>query len=151
MARCNSRRPSRCAESHVRATLGHSNAGDPLNMNTLTIAAAYRDLHEWVMSLPWVVERPARFASEVRTFAVECEPLERCRLWLITGMSSTNGLAVIVPAEAARDVEASGLGRAVAPMPPYNTLVALTDIAARDAHCVEKMVLVGYSHAMGSI
>src|SRR6478672_6630004 len=35
-------------------------------------------MHEWVLSLPWVVERPDDdTAPGVRYFAVDCEPLDR--------------------------------------------------------------------------
>jgi hypothetical protein len=48
---------------------------------------AFDDFHEWVLSLPWVVERPYALATPgVRGFGVECEPLDRRQLWLLTGL-----------------------------------------------------------------
>src|SRR3954467_3053467 len=36
----------------------------------------FDDFHEWVLSLPWVVERPVDPENpEMRSFAVDCEPL----------------------------------------------------------------------------
>ena len=49
-------------------------------------SGAFDDLHEWVLSLPWVVERPYSLATPgVRAFTVACEPLGRQSLWLLTG------------------------------------------------------------------
>jgi hypothetical protein len=43
-------------------------------------------LHAWVLSLPFVVERPrARNHYGVRLFGVDCKPLRRRRTWLMTG------------------------------------------------------------------
>jgi hypothetical protein len=109
----------------------------------------FTDLHDWVLSLPWVVERTGSAgAPEVRTFAVDCEPLGRRQLWLVTGLAMTNELAVIVPESAARLLEASGVGRTISVMPAVNALVALTDGAAGDPQLVEEVVLAGYCHAM---
>ena len=45
------------------------------------------DVHEWVLGLPWVVERPTDGTRpDVRLFAVDCEPLQRRQLWLVTGL-----------------------------------------------------------------
>ena len=42
---------------------------------------AFDNLHEWVLSLPWVVERPFNVGTPgVRSFAVDCEPLGRKQL-----------------------------------------------------------------------
>ena len=48
---------------------------------------AYRDVREWVLSLPWVVERPTDGSRPgVRLLAVDCPPLGRRQLWLVTGL-----------------------------------------------------------------
>jgi hypothetical protein len=71
-------------------------------------APSPHDLHEWVRSLPWVVERPYAVGTPgVRSFAVDCEPLGRDQLWLITGLPHRAhdgglGISVIVPRHAWR-------------------------------------------------
>src|ERR1700693_1191755 len=68
---------------------------------------ALDDFHGWLLSLPWVVERPYGLDTPgVRSFGVDCEPLGRRQLWLITGLqrhvdTDGIGLAVIVPTDTA--------------------------------------------------
>ena len=68
-------------------------------------------------SLPWVVERSYNVGTPgVRSFAIDCEPLDRRRLWLVTGLqlglqADSVGIAVIVPFETASAVEDAGWGR----------------------------------------
>ena len=106
------------------------------------------DLHQWVLSLPWVVEWPYSVGTcGVRSFAVECEPLGCRQLWLLTGMQRSN-IAVIVPVEAARVIEDVGWGLPVSPMPSGHVLMMpSTDVTARPRD-VEALVLSAYSHAM---
>ena len=113
-----------------------------------TVRTRSADLHEWVLSLPWVVEWPYALGIEgVRTFAVECEPIGRRQLWLLTGMQRSN-IAVIVPVEAARVIEDVGWGLPVSPMPSGHVLMMpSTDVTARPRD-VEALVLSAYSHAM---
>src|SRR5271166_5634908 len=79
--------------------------------------AAFDDLHDWVLSLPWVVERPYNLDTPgVRCFGVDCEPLGRRQLWLMTGLygrstGSSPSLTVIVPQVAAHEIEDAGWGR----------------------------------------
>ena len=41
--------------------------------------------HQWVLNLPWVVNGPTvSTRPRVRSFAVDCEPLDRRRMWLLT-------------------------------------------------------------------
>ena len=48
------------------------------------------NVYEWILSLPWVVERPDGVgAPGVRTFAVDGEPLDLRQLWLNTGLRGT--------------------------------------------------------------
>ena len=115
---------------------------------------AFDDLHAWVLSLPWVVERPYSLATPgVRTFGVNCEPLGRRQLWLLTGLqqqleSDGFGLAVIVPVEAAGEIEATGWGRCVALMPAGHALVAVCGDALDQRAELEALVLAAYSYAM---
>jgi len=45
------------------------------------------ELHEWVLSLPWVVERSFSLGTPgVRAFAADCGVLGIRRLWMITGL-----------------------------------------------------------------
>lgn len=115
---------------------------------------AFDDFHDWVLSLPWVVERPYSLATPgVRTFGVDCEPLGRRQLWLLTGLqqqldSDGIGLAVIVPADVADELEAIGRGRCVAPMPARHALVAVDgDMIGLRAER-EALVLTAYGCAM---
>jgi hypothetical protein len=89
----------------------------------------------------------------VRCFGVECEPLAPRRLWLITGLprefdTQRFGFAVIVPAVVADDIEDSGSGRIVSPMPGCHALVTVraNSIVSRDA--LEALVLTAYGCAM---
>src|SRR3954447_11906327 len=114
----------------------------------------FADFHEWVLSLPWVVERPYSPATPaVRTFGVDCEPLSRRQLWLLTGLQQQLetdgfGLAVIVPTDVADEIQAGGAGRCVAPMPARHAMVALSgDMVGQRAE-LEALVLTAYGYAM---
>jgi hypothetical protein len=128
-----------------------SNRRQPAAVTTST--PGFDGFHEWVLSLPWVVERPYALATPgVRCFDVDCPPLGRRRKWLLTGFrsvgSSRLGLAVIVPVDVARYHQERGWGRALAPMPPRHALVTVDDeyVAPRDA--LEAFVLDTYDYAM---
>jgi len=104
--------------------------------------------HQWVLSLPWVVERPYSLGTPgVRAFAVECAPLGRRELWLLTGLP-LRGIAVLVPCEAARAIEDAGWGRPVSPMPAGRVLVAASEHATAQVSSAEALVLSAYSCAM---
>jgi hypothetical protein len=115
---------------------------------------AFDDLHEWVLSLPWVVERPYSVGTPgVRSFGVDCEPLGRRQLWLITGLqraSTSDGIsvAIIVPAEVADEIETTGWGRSLAPMPGRLTMVAVYSDAAGLRADLEALVLTAYGYAL---
>ena len=115
---------------------------------------AFDDFHEWILSLPWVVERPPSLAAPgVRTFGVDCEPLGRRQLWLLTGLqqqleSDGFGMAVIVPSDVAAEVEAVGWGRCVAPMPARHAMVAVYGDTLGQRAELEAFVLTAYGYAM---
>jgi hypothetical protein len=115
---------------------------------------AFGDLHEWVLSLPWVVERPYSLATPgVRSFGVDCEPLGRRQLWLITGFpraeeSEEVAVAVIVPADVAGEIETAGWGRSLAPMPGRHAMVAVYGDALARRPELEALVLTAYSCAL---
>jgi hypothetical protein len=109
-------------------------------------------MHEWVLSLPWVVERPDDASTpDVRCFAVDCEPLDRRQVWLLTGLTAdnnTSGIAVLLPLEAAAEIEGLGLGHVFALLSDKHVLVALTAGAAKRRECIEAVVLTAYGCAM---
>lgn len=114
---------------------------------------ALADLHAWILSLPWVVERPNVLGVPgVRCFGVDCEPLERRQLWLITGMQphlAGEGidLAVIVPAAVGHDLENTGWARVAAPMPRCHVLAMLHAPSMVNRHDLEGLVLTAYDCA----
>jgi hypothetical protein len=116
-------------------------------------APAFGDFHDWVLSLPWVVERSHSLATPgVRSFAIDCEPLGRRQLWLVTGLHEhlkigSRDAAVILPLEAARSIENAGRGRALVPMPGQNVLMAVPCGGAGREE-IEAITLVAYSYAM---
>ena len=103
--------------------------------------------HRWILSLPWVVERPFVGAPRVRTFAVECEPLGIRQVWLVTGHTNGQGVAVIVPVALADDLETAGRVRTVAPMPVDHVLARVSEEVAADD--LERIVIAAYSCAIG--
>jgi hypothetical protein len=111
-------------------------------------------LHEWVLSLPWVVERPFSLETPgVRCFAVDCEPLGRRQLWLVTGLDNNRGtsgpgITVLVPRQAANAIESTGHGRAVAPMPDGHALVTMDASSCQQPQEVEALLLNAYCYAM---
>ena len=115
---------------------------------------ALDDFHKWLLSLPWVVERPYSLDTPgVRCFAVDCEPLGRRQLLLITGLPrhvdvDGMGLAVIVPTDAAYDLEDVGRGRIMAPMPGGHALVTLYGESIDDCQDLEALALTVYCYAM---
>jgi hypothetical protein len=105
------------------------------------------DFHRWILSLPWVVERPYSLSTPgVRAFAVDCEPLARRRMWLVSGLRDGCGVSVIVPAETARQLELLGFTAPVAPMPPGHVLVCVRDDV--DEASLDLVVLEAHSRAL---
>ena len=117
-------------------------------------ARAFEDFHDWLLSLPWVVERPYSLGTPgVRAFAIDCEPLGRRQLWLVTGLrgrldAEGMGLAVILPTEAAVELERGGWGRSLLPMPGGHALVSMNGDTVNGRQDVELLVLTAYGYAM---
>ena len=117
-------------------------------------APAFEGFHEWVLSLPWVVERPHSVATPVvRSFAVDCEPLDRRQLWLITGLQQPScadrvSIAVIVPIETAEAIEDSGWGERLAPIPAGHVLVTASRETGDRRREVEALTLTAYGCAL---
>jgi hypothetical protein len=113
--------------------------------------SAFADIHDWILSLPWVVERP--FSPGIRCFGVECEPLGRSRLWLVTGMqrqfdAAGVGMAVIIPTEVAAELERADRGFVVSPMPRRQALMVVRAESFTPTQELEAIVLTAYSCAM---
>jgi hypothetical protein len=112
------------------------------------------NFHEWLLSLPWVVERPYSLDTPgVRCFGIDCALLGRRQLWLITGLQrhadiDGMGLAVILPTDAAHELETVGRGRIVAPMPVRHALVAVYGESLNGRQELEAFALTAYTFAM---
>jgi hypothetical protein len=110
------------------------------------------DFFTWVLSLPWVVERPFELSPGVRSFAIDCAPLGLRRLWMVTGFgadsSDARRISVILPDHAARAVENAGWGRPIAKMPAGHVLVGIASDSDSTVVDVEALVLTGYRYAM---
>jgi len=99
--------------------------------------------HDWILSLPWVVERPCvSDVHGVRTFAVDCDPLGIRRLWLVTGLPHGCGIALIIDDTRANFYEVAGLATPIAAMPGNHTMIGLTDGLRKTA--LERAVLDVY-------
>jgi len=100
--------------------------------------------HGWILSLPWVVERPYAVGIRgVRAFAVDCQPLDIRRMWLVTGLSHGRGIAVIVDNSRADRYEAAGMATPITPMPAHHTMIRLSvDLGEID---LEYLILDVYS------
>ena len=111
-------------------------------------------IHRWVLSLPWVIERPFGCgAPEVRSFAVDCEPLGLRRMWLVTGIRTntvreSDDVAVILPRPMATAAEHTGSGRVLASMSTDHVLVA--PCASSAVIDTQRLILAAYNHAMSS-
>ena len=136
-----SRRPSRRRAKQQRNALESSR-----------LQLGSRDFYAWVLGLPWVVERPYELAPGVRTFAVDCPPLDIRRLWLVTGFGSAGvdvpQVSVIVPTEVSSAVEDAGWGRPIVSMPAGHVLMGIGAESASAPVDVEALVLTGYRYAM---
>jgi hypothetical protein len=122
------------------------------------VKPAFGEVVEWVLSLPWVVERPVdvRWPS-VRVFAIDCPPLDRRRMWLMTGFAKPtpdgktygSDLAAVMPVEAGGDADAAGWEvHETAPLPADHVLMTLAPDAVHDRADIEAFVLAAYSYAM---
>jgi hypothetical protein len=110
---------------------------------------AYKELDDWVLSLPWVVERPDDARSPgVRVYGVDCPPLGRRRIFLLTGLGAhgerdPKGVAGVLPERAARAATDDGWAVREETLPAGHVLVTL-----RDDTDVEALVLAAYGYAM---
>jgi hypothetical protein len=112
------------------------------------------DIQEWVLGLPWVVERSPSANSHMRVFAVDCKPLRRRQVWLITGYSATpregSDVAVVMPRFAPEVAQAARWEvHAEASLPAGHVLVSLGPNAPRRPRDIEAFLLAAYSYAIG--
>src|SRR5262249_55835405 len=120
----------------------------------ITPAGDLEGIHQWVLSLPWVVERPRDAnAPKARTFAVDCEPLGYRRIWLGTGLPDQGGSggrdrAGGPPARASGLGVADGEGQCVAFLHGGHVLVDLSTNPARPTTEVERLLWDAYGYAM---
>jgi hypothetical protein len=130
----------------------------PRTSSHIELAPAFSDIHEWVRSLPWVVEEStdARWPG-IRAFVVDCPPLDRHRFLLAshpagqTAFGQTYGihLAAIMPIEASDDAEAARWNvHNALPLAAGNALVTIGGEVMRERDAVEAFVLAAYSYAM---
>jgi len=101
-------------------------------------------IHEWVTSLPWVIEESLDLAVPgVRVFAIDCEPLARHRIWLITGLRREDDICVVLPFDDAIDAEEAGTASLLFPLTAGCVVVGLDEEPA-----LEAIVLDAYGYAM---
>jgi hypothetical protein len=109
-----------------------------------------------VLSLPWVVERPARQRpSGPRHFAVNCKPTGCRRIWLTTGPVGDHGdrqeltIAVVLPIELSSISESAGWGVATGKLPAGHVVVTFQHSEEPGAsERLEAMLLTAYSYAL---
>ena len=111
-------------------------------------------LRRWVVSLPWVVERPPfRDRPELRCFAIDCEPLGLRRVWALVGsLSGQTGVGgaahVVLPNWLADDTQSSGEGTIALPLGEQHALVSLHPVANPNRiERLHSLLLMAYASA----
>ncbi len=140
----------------MSSTLGHMirRRKAARTFRTSAPTGGFADFHEWVLSLPWVVERPHSCGTpRVRTFGVDYEPLDRHRIWLITGLHKPSevdavGLAVIIPDDAADAIVEAGWAYRWAPISAGHVLMRASDESAIRPKGPNCFAIAAYSYAM---
>jgi hypothetical protein len=126
--------------------------GYPSRSPTDDPASVLDGLCRWASSLPWVVELPGGAGtSGAQLLAVDCAPLARRQVWLVTidrgpHRSTAGALAVVLPARSAAEVDSAGTARRIATLPADHALMQVS----RDASLsdIESLVLTAYAYAM---
>jgi hypothetical protein len=106
--------------------------------------------------LPWVVERPGTpEAPRLRWFAVDCPPLGRRQLWLLTGAlggiaADEFGVHVVLPTPAADRLAHAGEGSLFAPVGGRHHLVSvrLDETERAETARLERILLLGYEASL---
>lgn len=103
--------------------------------------------HDWILSLPWVVERSyVAGVRGVRAFAIDCRPLDIRRMWLVTGLRHDRAIALIVDNSQAEAYEVAGVATPITPMPALHTMIGLSeDLGETD---LERVILEVYGRLL---
>jgi hypothetical protein len=121
------------------------------------VIAAMERLNSWLLGLPWVVERPGLAdVPGLRWFAIDCEPLGRRRLWVLTGPLGDMApkwlcVTVVLPASTALGIVDDGDGALTARIGDQHWLVSLRIDTTNEANAarLEKVLLIGYDASFG--
>jgi hypothetical protein len=115
---------------------------------------ARQQLHRWMLSLPWVIERPGMVtAPGLRWFAVDCRPLAIRRVWALTGALDDSGsmwdVHLVLPRAAATSVLVFAEAELTDPITASHCLVTLpAGPRRRPAQQLEQLLLVAYAAAL---
>jgi hypothetical protein len=120
------------------------------------LPASIERLHSWLLGLPWVVERPGMAeAPGLRWFAVDCAPLGRRRLWLLTG--ALDGIPinrpvvhVVLPTPTAHCVARAHSSSVVSAIVGGHDLVSIPidDDQSPDDAGLQHVLLLGYEASL---
>jgi len=118
-------------------------------------ASELAGLSAWILGLPWVTER-AEFpqAPGVRCFAVDCEPLDRNRTWILVGDIDWHGakdqrITLVLAEELALPTVAAGHGMLVAPLPSGHHLISFsTPKCEEELELLRTLALAAYMGAL---
>ena len=117
------------------------------------VAPVPDNFHEWICSLPWVVENLSRGRPPgTRLFHIDCPDLGRPRTFLVTGSTAVDALdgayiAGVLPSVTARRARASAHGRHPAnAVPSRDVFLRLArEVSTGDKR--ERFVLAAYMRA----
>ncbi len=119
-----------------------------------SVASEFTTLVRWILGLPWVTERAELpQAPGVRWFAVDCDPLDRHRTWLLVGDVDWHGAAdqtvtLVLSGEVARPLVAAGHAMLIAVLPSGHRLVSLsTPQSGQELELLRTLMLASYMGA----
>jgi hypothetical protein len=153
------------SERHVASTPGVLDRGQDAAVPAIRITRYERCPHtrvaselttlvRWILSLPWVTERAEHpQAPGVRWFAVDCDPLDRHRTWLLVGDIDWRGAAdqtvtLVLPREVAHPLVAAGHAMLIAVLPSGHRLVSLsTPQSGQELELLRTLMLASYMGA----
>jgi hypothetical protein len=88
----------------------------------------------------------------VRSFAIDCEPLRRHQVWLVTGLREVGeaivDVAVVIPHADANVAERAEIGQTMLVMPDRHALFVPRFSLLHDQRAVEALVLGAYGTVM---
>jgi hypothetical protein len=116
------------------------------DLSTPWVEGESSNLRDWLLGLPWVVERVvADAATSVRLYAIECDFLARSCIWAVTGLTGDgrDSVSLIVPFADARAWHRSGWGKPVLRLPADDSLVTVA--TSIDALGIEELALFAYA------